>query len=153
MLVYCIICLSLYLYHVCLTTGRGAPEIDIFEIMPGHEMPDFALMDKLKKKREEKEKKDKNSKNGVSGSSSIKNKNTNNKPPPPKSDPWPMMEVDPFMSSSLQIAPGVAKGKHRPVNGHLVNTSAGQTGYTDLAIPNPTSQYNYWFWGQECKYM
>lgn len=54
--------------------GRGSPEIDIFEVMLGHTMPNVA-------------------------------------------EPLPA-----FMSSSLQIAPGIPKG-HRPKNGHDLNDS------------------------------
>jgi len=79
--------------------GRGAPEIDIFEVMPGHNMPGH---------------------NGY---------------------------VEPFMSNSLQIAPGVPKGNRRPRNGERLH--GDQSWYSDLTIGN-TSDYNYWFWGQEC---
>jgi len=90
--------------------GRGAPEIDIFEVMPGHEMPDM-------------------SRSSPSGKEKIK--------------------VRPFMSTSLQIAPGVPKGPKRPINGHMVNES--QSWYKDLRIgPSTKGEYNYWFWGQEC---
>jgi hypothetical protein len=55
--------------------GRGAPEIDIFEVMPGHNMPGFE-------------------------------------------DP-----IKAFMSTSLQISPGVPQDKCRPKNGEQLNTS------------------------------
>ncbi len=55
--------------------GRGAPEIDIFEVMPGHEMPGLG-------------------------------------------------EVPAFMSTSLQIAPGISKSRGpRPMNGEPLNAS------------------------------
>lgn len=59
--------------HLMLHQGRGAPEIDIFEVMPGHEMPGHAN------------------------------------------------PVEPFMSCSLQVAPGVPKGPLRPVNGEQLS--------------------------------
>jgi hypothetical protein len=77
--------------------GRGAPEIDIFEVMPGHEMP----------------------KEG---------------------------DVKAFLSSSLQVSPGIPKGK-RPLNGEMPNSS--QIWYNDLRIGDG-GEYNYGFWGQEC---
>jgi hypothetical protein len=54
--------------------GRGSPEIDIFEVMLGHRMPNVA-------------------------------------------EPFPA-----FMSSSLQIAPGLETSR-RPKNGHELNSS------------------------------
>lgn len=63
--------------------GRGAPEIDIFEVMPGHEMPDLKPHDKDKK----------------------------------------LQTIRPFMSTSLQVAPGVHKGPKRPVSGEKLNSS------------------------------
>lgn len=60
--------------------GRGAPEIDIFEVMPGHEMP--------------------NSKS-----------------------PGGFDYIEPFMSTSLQIAPGFPKGNKHPINGQRLNSS------------------------------
>jgi hypothetical protein len=61
--------------------GRGAPEIDIFEVMPGHEMPDMSSKDHKK---------------------SI---------------------ISPFMSTSLQVAPGIPKGPGRPISGQKLNSS------------------------------
>ena len=58
--------------------------------------------------------------------------------------------VEPFMSTSLQISPGIPKGIQRPVNGGMLNTSKGQKWYENLKVPNPNSSYNYGFWGQEC---
>jgi beta-glucan synthesis-associated protein KRE6 len=55
--------------------GRGSPEIDIFEVMLGHTMPNVEK-------------------------------------------PFPA-----FMSSSLQISPGISKSK-RPRNGHKLNASS-----------------------------
>ena len=56
--------------------GRGAPEIDIFEVMPGHEMP------------------------GQQG------------------------ELQAFMSTSLQISPGISSSQGpRPMNGQSLNES------------------------------
>lgn len=100
--------------------GRGAPEIDIFEVMPGHNMPGFD------------------------------------------------QQVKPFMSSSLQISPGVPKGPQRQVNGLKLNTSklwfAIQSmnvsccyqhlncvclRYDGLRV-GEGGDLNYWFWGQEC---
>ncbi len=78
--------------------GRGAPEIDIFEVMPGHQMPGFS------------------------------------KP------------LQAFMSTSLQVAPGLPKNI-RPKNGEMLNENS--TWYKDLKI-GATGQYNYGFWGQEC---
>jgi hypothetical protein len=52
--------------------GRGAPEIDIFEVMPGHEMPGHTET------------------------------------------------IRPFMSTSLQISPGIT-AKNRPINGQELN--------------------------------
>ena len=62
--------------------GRGAPEIDLFEVMPGHEMPDPS--DPTHRKKE---------------------------------------LIHPFMSTSLQVAPGVPKGPRRPVSGQKLNAS------------------------------
>ena len=78
--------------------GRGAPEIDIFEVMPGHEMPN--RKDKIKS----------------------------------------------FMSSSLQISPGISKFDNRPVNGVELNSSFNW--YENLVIGHFNGQYNYEFWGQ-----
>lgn len=78
--------------------GRGAPEIDIFEVMLGHTMP----------KKE--------------------------KP------------TQAFMSSSLQIAPGIPK-MHRPKNGHKLNSSF--VWYDGVRIGERGS-FNDGFWGQEC---
>lgn len=79
--------------------GRGAPEVDIFEVMPGHEMP--------------------------------------TKGP-----------VLPFMSSSLQLSPGVDKSKfQRPINGKPLNSSF--TWYEGIKMSSKSS-FNDGFWGQEC---
>jgi len=79
--------------------GRGAPEIDIFEVMPGHSMP-------------------------FTG------------------------PVEAFMSSSLQISPGIAKANpRRPKNGLKLNSS--QIWYDDVKLGNGV-EFNYGFWGQEC---
>lgn len=88
-------------------------EIDIFEIMPGHEMPDISA-------------------------------------PREKGEPMKYITVEPFMSTSLQISPGIPKGIQRPINGGMLNTSQGQKWYSGLEVPNPKSSYNYGFWGQEC---
>jgi hypothetical protein len=80
--------------------GRGSPEIDIFEVMPGHEMPN---------KKE---------------------------------------TIKSFMSSSLQISPGISKTDSRPLNGIELNSSFNW--YEDLVIGHFNGQYNYEFWGQEC---
>eukprot|EP01038_Epipyxis_sp_PR26KG_P013556 gene13556-18192_t len=77
--------------------GRGAPEIDIFEVMPGHEMPGQG-------------------------------------------------DINAFMSSSLQISPGIPKNR-RPENGKRLNSS--QLWYNDIKM-GEQSDYNYGFWGQEC---
>eukprot|EP01031_Cornospumella_fuschlensis_P026553 gene26553-32090_t len=78
--------------------GRGAPEIDILEVMPEHSMPGQA-------------------------------------------EP-----IRAFMSSSLQIAPGIARDR-RPHNGHRLNSS---TEWYDGLFMGPDTDYNYGFWGQEC---
>eukprot|EP00598_Pedospumella_elongata_P002282 CAMPEP_0184971486 /NCGR_PEP_ID=MMETSP1098-20130426/3712_1 /TAXON_ID=89044 /ORGANISM="Spumella elongata, Strain CCAP 955/1" /LENGTH=503 /DNA_ID=CAMNT_0027493617 /DNA_START=31 /DNA_END=1542 /DNA_ORIENTATION=- len=78
--------------------GRGAPEIDIFEVMPGHEMPGTG-------------------------------------------------PVNAFMSSSLQVAPGISKTQHRPVNGKELNSS--YTWYDDIEV-GKHGKFNSGFWGQEC---
>ena len=79
--------------------GRGAPEIDIFEVMPGHQMPGHE------------------------------------------------QPIRPFMSTSLQISPGVDKAR-RPVNGRPLNASA-DTWYGGLRF-GTGGEYNEGFWGQEC---
>lgn len=84
--------------------GRGAPEIDIFEVMPGHEMP-------------------------MKG------------------------DVKAFMSSSLQISPGIPK-ELRPTNGKpLVDPNTGirsnKTWYEGIEH-TPRGEFNDGFWGQEC---
>ena len=77
--------------------GRGAPEIDLLEVMPGHNMP------------------------GDNG------------------DP-----IRPFVSSSLQVSPGVTKAMHRPKNGEKLNAS--NTWYDNIEI-GVGGEYNYGFWG------
>ena len=77
-------------------------EIDIFEIMPGHEMPDMSV-------------------------------------PRMKGQPQKYITVEPFMSTSLQISPGIPNGIQRPINGELLNASSGQTWYSNLKIPNKQS--------------
>ena len=80
--------------------GRGAPEIDIFEVMPGHEMPGRG-------------------------------------------------PINPFMSSSLQVSPGIdGKRYRRPVNGRQLNSS--YTWYDGIEMDPERSEFNYGFWGQEC---
>eukprot|EP01039_Chlorochromonas_danica_P004434 gene4434-4858_t len=78
--------------------GRGAPEIDLFEVMSGAPMPGY--------------------------------------PGPTRA----------FMSSSLQLAPGLPKDI-RPRNGHPLNSS--QVWYKDLFV-GERSALNFAFWGQEC---
>ena len=78
-------------------TGRGAPEIDLLEVMPGHNMP------------------------GGNG------------------DP-----IRPFVSSSLQVSPGVPTSQNRPINGERLNSS--RTWYNDIEI-GQGGEYNYGFWG------
>eukprot|EP01036_Dinobryon_divergens_P023593 gene23593-31955_t len=79
--------------------GRGAPEIDIFEVMPGHSMP-------------------------ATG------------------------PVEAFMSSSLQISPGLSKhNPKRPKNGQKLNSS--QIWYENIHL-GEGAEFNYGFWGQEC---
>eukprot|EP00600_Ochromonadales_sp_CCMP1393_P003710 CAMPEP_0174993998 /NCGR_PEP_ID=MMETSP0004_2-20121128/23383_1 /TAXON_ID=420556 /ORGANISM="Ochromonas sp., Strain CCMP1393" /LENGTH=562 /DNA_ID=CAMNT_0016248169 /DNA_START=58 /DNA_END=1746 /DNA_ORIENTATION=- len=78
--------------------GRGSAEIDIFEVMPGHEMPGQG-------------------------------------------------DVTAFMSSSLQVSPGIPKHSRRPKNGHRLNSS--YTWYKDITM-NESAAFNYGFWGQEC---
>ena len=51
-----------------------------------------------------------------------------------------------FMSSSLQVAPGI-DGRHRPKNGHRLNSSTQW--YKDLQMSD-SSEFNYGFWGQMC---
>ncbi len=84
--------------------GRGAPEIDIFEVMPGHEMPEKG-------------------------------------------------DVKAFMSTSLQISPGISK-QLRPSNGKpLVDPKTGirsnKTWYEGIEH-TPRGAFNDGFWGQEC---
>ena len=89
-------------YGLNTNQGRGAPEIDIFEVMPGHNMPGYS------------------------------------KP------------VEPFMSNSLQISPGIPKDSKifkRPINGKKLNSS--YTWYDGLRM-GPNSEFNDGFWGQEC---
>jgi hypothetical protein len=80
--------------------GRGAPEIDIFEVMPGHNMPGHEGL------------------------------------------------VRPFMSTSLQVSPGVTKPRKRPKNGEKLGP--GDTWYTGLQYDPARSSLNDGFWGQEC---
>ena len=56
-------------------------------------------------------------------------------------DPFPA-----FMSSSLQIAPGISKSK-RPINGHEINSS--YLWYDGIRMSSE-SKFNSGFWGQEC---
>ena len=78
--------------------GRGAPEIDIFEVMPGHQMPGYD------------------------------------------------QPIRPFMSTSLQISPGIDSAR-RPINGHPLNHSSNS--WYDVRI-GAHGEYNEGFWGQEC---
>jgi hypothetical protein len=50
-----------------------------------------------------------------------------------------------FMSSSLQIAPGVPE-PDRPINGHALNAS--YTWYDDIRL-SEVGEYNAGFWGQQ----
>ena len=77
--------------------GRGAPEIDLLEVMPGHNMP------------------------GDHG------------------DP-----IRPFVSSSLQVSPGVTRARNRPINGEKLNDT--RTWYDNIEI-GEGGEYNYGFWG------
>lgn len=82
------------LMNVCI---RGAPEIDLLEVMPGHNMPGD------------------------------------------KGDP-----IRPFVSSSLQVSPGVTKEQNRPINGERLNST--RTWYDGIRI-GEGGEYNYGFWG------
>lgn len=56
--------------------------------------------------------------------------------------------VEAFMSSSLQIAPGVPKSNPlRPRNGHLLNAS--HLWYKNVTM-GAGAEFNWGFWGQEC---
>lgn len=55
--------------------------------------------------------------------------------------------IKPFMSSSLQISPGISLPNKRPINGNRLNSSF--IWYDDLYL-SENSDYNFGFWGQEC---
>jgi beta-glucan synthesis-associated protein KRE6 len=78
--------------------GRGAPEIDFFEVMPGHETP-------ITKE-----------------------------------------PIRPFVSTSLQVSPGIPKTMKRPKNGEKLDGS--EVWYKDIEF-GPNGDYNYGFWGQD----
>jgi hypothetical protein len=52
--------------------------------------------------------------------------------------------IRPFVSSSLQISPGITKSENRPINGEKLNNS--RTWYNDIII-GEGGEYNYGFWG------
>ncbi len=55
--------------------------------------------------------------------------------------------VAPFMSSSLQISPGIPKTEPRPVIGQRLQED--QLWYRNISM-SAESEFNYWFWGQTC---
>lgn len=83
--------------------GRGAPEIDIFEVMMGHEMPTIPA--------------------GVD--------------PSTVNPPFDYYHVKAFMSTSLQVAPGIAS--RRPHNGVPLSLNRSAVWYSDLHLSHRTS--------------
>lgn len=91
--------------------GRGAPEIDIFEVMMGHEMPVVPP--------------------GVD--------------PTTVSPPFKYEHIRSFMSTSLQVAPGMSSST-RPVNGVPLSMNQSAQWYSDLHLSR-TTELNYAFYG------
>ena len=92
--------------------GRGSPEIDIFEVMMGHEMPVIPP--------------------GVD--------------PTTMNPPFKYGHVNAFMSTSLQVAPGIGQAR-RPVNGVPLNMNKSASWYPGLHLSERTS-LNYEFYGE-----